>query len=71
MKQEHFYRNENRRYRVYDRLQPVGTDFMCVCDCSDEWIAKVIVYEMNKGLPYRPNVSYQEYVALKLANEIQ
>lgn len=60
------YKEVNHRFRVFDSSERFGTQDICIADCgNDEWYAKVIVYEMNKGLPYRPDISYQDYLDLK------
>lgn len=61
-----YYRNVyGGRSIVYDRSGTCGANHLAYADCSEEWRAKVIVYEMNQGLPYRPDISYDDYVKLK------
>jgi hypothetical protein len=55
-----YYKESGKRYRVYDNTVSVGANHMCIADCMHEWQAKIIVSEMNMGLPYRPDISWRE-----------
>lgn len=64
-REQFYYKEVNRRFRVFDTSEMVGTQHMCIADCMHEWCAKVIVYLKNNGLPYRPDISYQDYLDMK------
>ncbi len=46
--------------RIYDRSEMCGTEHICIAANVEKWRAKIIVREMNQGLPYRPDISYKE-----------
>jgi hypothetical protein len=57
---QYYYEAVSGRFRVYDKTNKIGANYLCIADCGEEWRAKIIVSEMNQGLPYRPNISYKE-----------
>ena len=53
-KERYYYKEMFKRFRIFDRSERFGTDYICIADCMHEHRAKKIVTKMNEGLKYDP-----------------